>query len=63
MVSLMDRSCSGSKEIKSISFEKWAMALTVKLQQLFPNLLEDIMMKLVPRLEAVKMQNFGSILL
>ena len=39
------------------------LALTVKLQQLFPNLLEDIMMKLVPRLEAVKMQNFGSILL
>ena len=38
------------------------LALTVKLQQLFPNLLEDIMMKLVPRLEAVKMQNFGSIL-
>ena len=38
------------------------LALTVKLQQLFPNLPEDIMMKLVPRLEAVKMQNFGSML-
>ena len=38
------------------------LALTVKLKQLFPNLPEDIMMKLVPRLEAVKMHNFGSML-
>ena len=77
------RSCSGSRDIKSISFEKLAMVRTFlkkpegvdgsfevrsgagfdcETATTFPNLLEDIMMKLVPRLEAVKMQNFGSIL-
>ena len=35
------------------------LALTVKLQHLFPNLPEEIMAKLVPRLESVNMHNFG----
>ena len=38
------------------------LALTVKLQHLFPNLPEEIMTKLVPRLEAVHLENFGSLL-
>ena len=36
------------------------LALTVKLQHLFPNLPEEIMAKLVPRLESVNMQNSGA---
>ena len=38
------------------------LAMTVKLQQLFPGVPEEIMMKLVPRLEAVKSEMFGSML-
>ena len=34
------------------------IALTVKLRQQFPDLLEDVMAKIVPRLEMIKAANF-----
>ena len=38
------------------------LAMTLKLRMMFPNLPEEIMMKVVPRLEAVKYEGFGSML-
>ena len=36
------------------------LAMTLKLRMMFPNLPEEIMMKVVPRLEAMKYEDFGS---
>ena len=38
------------------------LAMTLKLRTMFPDLPEDIMMKVVPRLEAMKSEMFGSML-
>ena len=38
------------------------LAMTLKLRMMFQNLPEEIMMKVVPRLEAVKYEGFGSML-
>ena len=38
------------------------LAMTLKLRMMFPNLPEEIMMKVVPRLEAMKYEGFGSML-
>ena len=36
------------------------LALTMKLRQQFPDLLDDIMAKIVPRMEMIKTENFGN---
>jgi len=38
------------------------LAMTLKLRKMFPDLPEDIMMKAIPRLEAVKSETFGTML-
>jgi hypothetical protein len=38
------------------------VALTMKVKEIFPDLEDEVMMKIVPRLEQVKAENFGELL-